>query len=268
MATYDEWRLGGTRPNLAQRVYDEDYAKRQQQKMMNHSMAHQLAKIRNPIPNRLLNQEDMFMRFSWLVGGKEDLRFMYDRMVGNFCYLNNATVGLQVMCADDIIVVTGMTDKQIKRKYLNIEGDEMASKNKNYIGQYETIARVIYDLSDESGPEISVYNYKMSLKNVEEGDFVIVDGRNGMDIVKVIEVVQRSLETKAIKEFNKAKAWVVCKVDMLQHNQRKEATERKEFIMKQLAERKEQMEEVAIYKMLAETDKEAAKLLEELEGLK
>lgn len=211
-----------------------------------------------------LNHTSVYMRKAWLLDdSKRMLRFQWRNNHLAYMYKNNAFVGEATLNAKDIIDVTGMHIDDIVNEFLGLE------MNKNYIGKYDKVVLVSYTI-DEDIPEsdTKLYAFKCGLTDkLLPGDLVVVDARSGLQITRVVKVVDRSLDTQAIKQFNKAKAWVVCKVDMHDHKLRIQATERKQFIMQQLKERKEQMEEVAIYKMLAQTDSEAAKLIEELEKL-
>ena len=188
-----------------------------------------------------------FRRHHW----DTDLFFSWFPPLKRYEYNNGYRVGKQVLEYTDIVEIKTKKEKKM---------------NKNYIGTGYQVVRVSYELS-ENTPTLTTYTFKTSIKLVV-GDLVVVDGVKGLAIVRVVQdSIERSLDTETIKEFNKAKAWVVNKVDTADHTARKEATERKKFIMSQLAERREAMEEVAIYKLLADSDPEAAKLLTELENL-
>lgn len=140
---------------------------------------------------------------------------------------------------------------------------ENKMKNVNYIGgKYNVVSAV--GMSDPL--YIGFYKIDADIK-VEKDDLIVVETGYGLEIVTVIEFYERSLEVETMKIFNNAIAWVVDKIDESRQKQRREATERRKFITKQLEEKKEAMEEIAIYKMLAESDPDAAKLLEELKQL-
>jgi len=186
--------------------------------------------------------------------------FRWNQYKNKYLYTNGGTVGKEVLEAKDLIMIRMPEGQQIK-------GVKM-KKNVNYIGTDYSVVEVSYEI-EYDGLVLTSYYFKTSIKNLEVGDLVVVESSEGLGLARVIATpIARSLDTVVIKQFNLAKAWVVNKVDMTIHNQRREATERKKFIMEQLAERKEAMEEVAIYKMLAQSDPDAAKLLEELDGLK
>ena len=213
-----------------------------------------------------LSKQVILMRKSWLYGDTKTLRFSYDRQKNRYVYAHSgANVGANVLDADDIIVATCKSTEELVEEHLNLTQE--SKMNKNYIGEYNRVALVSYDLV-EDGPNLSTYSFKLGDEvECKEGDLVIVDGKNGLKIARVIEVMTRSVNPKIIKQFNLAKAWVVCKIEEEKHKQRAEATERKKFILRELEERKEQIEEIAIYDMLAKADPQAAKLLEELKKL-
>jgi len=173
-------------------------------------------------------------------------------------------VGLQALEGSSAIVLAencSYTNKKEKQK-----GKKM-NKNVNYIGTDYEVVEVSYDLDATEDMSINTYTFKTSIK-LKAGDTIVVEDRNGLQLaICVGDSVAKDLTTKTIKLFNQAKAWVVDIVTLGAQNKRREATERKTFIMAQLAERREAMEEVAIYKMLAESDPTAAKLLTELEQL-
>jgi len=175
-------------------------------------------------------------------------------------YISGTTVGETVLGAGDLVMI-----RLPEQQQQQIEGVSMR-KDVNYIGTGYSVVEVSYELDYELS--LSTYYFKTSIKALAVGDLVVVESKQGLGLVRVVATpIERSLDTEIIGKFNQAKAWVVNKVDTAMHDQRREATERKKFIMEQLAERREAMEEVAIYKILAASDPDAAKLLEELEGL-
>jgi len=170
-------------------------------------------------------------------------------------------VGPSVLSQTDLVcVATGVKEDGIMPKEKKMERDV------NYIGTDYGVVEISFDLM---APPIKTYVFKTSLKGIMKNDLLVVETSDGLKLVKAeSDYIPKTLETKTIKKFNKAKAWVVNRVDTEIHETRIASTERKKFLLAQLAERKEAMEEVAIYKILAASDPDAAKLLEELEGLK
>jgi len=90
--------------------------------------------------------------------------------------------------------------------------------------------------------------------DLKKGDYVVTDSSNGYNVAEVM----------AIKELtNKSKKWIVCKVDIDQHKIRMEKEKEIKKIRGKLEQRRKQIEESEVYNILAQKDKEMAKLLEE-----
>ena len=155
-----------------------------------------------------------------------------------------------------------MTVTKISNKNRKVE---TVKKDVNYIGgQYKAVTVSYLN-------ESTTYTFKADLDiaaKMVEGTLVVVDSSNGLGLGRVVKVYDKDIKDKeAIARYNKATAWIVNIVNTTAQDMRKDSSERKEFILKELAERKEQMEEIAIFEMLAKTDPEAGKLLEELKEL-
>lgn len=208
--------------------------------------------------NLTFSDKDVGKRFARIFWAKS-LWFTYDSESGNYVYNNGCSVGTSVLYRDDLVVVY----EEKKQNKIN-KGKDMA-RNVDYIGTGYRVVEVTYDLYSDI--DLDTYMFKTD-KDVKIGDLVVVESASGFGICRAVsDAIERSLATNVVRAFNKAKAWVVDVVDVKEHNMRKEATERKAFIMEQLKERKEAIEEQAIYTMLAQQDQEAAKLLEELKTL-
>lgn len=94
---------------------------------------------------------------------------------------------------------------------------------------------------------------------VAVGDKVIVDSpSNGYVAVTVMEV--DVVDKKASKR-------VVCTIDDSEYKEYLGKQESRAKIMERLHAKRQEMEELAIFRILAETDSEAASLLRELESL-
>jgi len=191
-----------------------------------------------------------FAKLSWHDG----LYFIWDSPKQAYRYMNGSMVGINVLNADNLIKL------KTKRK----QKEDKMKTNVNYIGTNYEVVEVTYDMEE---PYLNSYFFKTSIK-LSEGSLVVVEDSKGLSLCRVVsDSIPASIETETIRMFNKAKAWVVDIVNTQTHDKRREATERKKFILSQLAERKEAMEETAIYEMLAQTDEVAAKLIGELKGI-
>jgi hypothetical protein len=106
------------------------------------------------------------------------------------------------------------------------------------------------------------YTYRTDL-DLEKGDLVVVSSpHSGYAVVTVIDVSgltqsQRSMATK----------WIVQKVDITEHLARLERQKLAQEIRNKLQSKKEQVEELLIYKRLAESDPSINALLKQLEEL-
>ena len=142
----------------------------------------------------------------------------------------------------------------------SIKENKMA--NVNYVGGEYNLVEVTY-LEDIS---LKTYVFKADLDlDVIKDNLVVVESNRGFGLCKVVSVTKNSIENHELAL--KATAWVVDKVDQTNHNARKEATKRREYLIKQLEEKKQQFQVTQMYELMAKVDPEAAKLLEELKLL-
>lgn len=122
-------------------------------------------------------------------------------------------------------------------------------------------AVVSFDQDNRGGNHSTskTYTYLTDLELVE-GDKVVVDTPgNGLSVVTVVGVRgltagQRTAATK----------WIVAKVDLDHHKERLRKQEAAQEIRNKLHEKKQQFEELQIYRELAKSDPEIKKLLVEL----
>lgn len=109
------------------------------------------------------------------------------------------------------------------------------------------------------GCDSKVYHYLTDL-DVSFGEKVIVDSpSNGYVTVTINSLTEgaRKIATK----------WVVNKIDDKDYLARIEKEKLKKSIIEKLEAKKKEVEQMAIYKYLAENDKEASELLDKLKEL-
>lgn len=107
-----------------------------------------------------------------------------------------------------------------------------------------------------------VYHYLTDIGTIKVGDKVIVDSpSDGYVTVKVDSV---HLDTQVAK----ATKYIVNTIDDTKYKARIESEKRRAEIVKKLEKKRKEVEELAIYRWLAEQDDEAASLLNELKGMK
>lgn len=105
------------------------------------------------------------------------------------------------------------------------------------------------------------YFFFTDIDNLQVGDILVVDAANGLQIVKFVEY--RNLDDVVQKPTK----WVIQKVDLTKHRERMEAIERAEKLKRMMEERRKQAQELEIYAILAKSDPEMAKLLDEYKKL-
>ena len=110
-------------------------------------------------------------------------------------------------------------------------------------------------------PQHRKYSYKTSL-DLEVGDIVLVDSPSNGIVAVTVRSVNDTLSPN--KEATK---WIIQKVDFSEWEENVKREERKQEIKAKIEAKKEELEELAIYEMLAKSSPEIAGLLEELKGL-
>lgn len=134
-------------------------------------------------------------------------------------------------------------------------------RNVNYIGGEYKVAKVRYVEGHQQA-----YNFKVDITmELELNALVVVEASNGLGLGYVVEVFENCVENA--DEIALAKAWVVNVVDTTMQDKRKDATRKRAYIIQQLDEKKSQMEAISVYALLAKTDPEAAKLMDQLTQL-
>lgn len=155
---------------------------------------------------------------------------------------------------------------EISEQNYNIKLEEIEmAKNVNYIGGEYKIAEVTYNLKDAL-LGVDPYYFKIDADiEVAIDDLLVVESQKGFGLVKLVSLHDDTIANK--DKTKQATAWVVNKVDCSRHLAKKEATERREYVLAKLEEKKEQMEAIKMYALLAEMDPEAKLLIEELKLL-
>lgn len=104
------------------------------------------------------------------------------------------------------------------------------------------------------------YRYALYDDNVGVGDICVVkSAHHGFGIAGIVDIEPKTDE-KIIRE-------VVCKCDFGRYLAREAARKRREELMRKMAARAAQLQEIALYKMMAAEDASMAELLNELDGL-
>lgn len=105
------------------------------------------------------------------------------------------------------------------------------------------------------------YNFKC-YDAVKVGDVVVVDTQYGFNVATVTEIepTTKNLPLGELKE-------VVAVVDTTAFNERREKAERTKELKKKMDKKVKELQNIAIYEMLAEKDPELREMLEELKSL-
>lgn len=96
--------------------------------------------------------------------------------------------------------------------------------------------------------------------DVNVGDIVVVDTANGFQIAKVTKLTGELPSGKVIKE-------VVDVIDVSAFNARKEKAEKLKKLKSKMDKRVKELQDIAVYELLAKDDPEIAKMLTELKEL-
>lgn len=130
-----------------------------------------------------------------------------------------------------------------------------------YTGNYRETVDKLSDIEKE----LDAYSFRNEIADLKEGDFVVVQSKNGLGIGLVTRLLDNTFENSGYA--NKATAYTVDKVDVTSLIAREEAKARRVWLERELKRKKAEMEDVLIFKVLADSDPEAAKMLEELKQL-
>lgn len=101
------------------------------------------------------------------------------------------------------------------------------------------------------------YSFFTDIDDLAVGDYVVCDTVNGPALGTVMKV----------DVTNKATKWVIDKVSMDAHLERLKREEKKRVLKAKLYEMKKDLEEIAIFEMLAEKNPEVKNMLDELKSL-
>lgn len=142
--------------------------------------------------------------------------------------------------------------------YTKMEGDTFEFALYEHVGSKEERLSTLFGNSSKA------YSFFTDLDDLEVGDLVIVQSsgissRLGLAICQV-----SALEGLTKLQRDKAEKWVIQKIDLTQHAERMKRAAIEQEIRNKLRERKEEAEELMVYKALAQSDPEIAALLTRL----
>ena len=112
-----------------------------------------------------------------------------------------------------------------------------------------------------SGSNTNVPYTYAAYEDYAEGDYVVVHiGHHAMAIAKVKAMGNEDDKVEYGRE-------IICKIDMTAYNARKPRAKRKAELKSRMEAKVKELQETAIFEMLAEKDEELAKMLKELKEL-
>ena len=104
------------------------------------------------------------------------------------------------------------------------------------------------------------YRYALYDTGIGIGDICVVkSAHHGLGIARVVDIEPKT-EEKITRE-------IICKCDFSAYEDREAKRQRKEELKKKMAARAAQLQEIALYKMMADNDTSMSDMLREFEGL-
>ena len=143
-------------------------------------------------------------------------------------------------------------------KIIKIKTEKGNEMDVDYVGSNYKVVETLVD------NEETYFKIDLNL-NVVKGDLLVVETNSGYEVATVERLILNNFENS--RYVNKAKAWVVNKVDTTKHEKRRDADSRKKWIMSQLVKRKEEVDTIITFEMVARIDEETDALLNELKSL-
>ena len=135
------------------------------------------------------------------------------------------------------------------------EGEE---KTMNKIDNYLNIAEVQFLNTNDPFRNIECANYEGGLK---AGDVCVVKtARHGMALAEVIDIKDAPQDGEVLRE-------IVSIVDTTRYDERVAKREKAAELKAKMKERAKQLQDIALFQMLAKDDPEMAQLLEEFQGV-
>lgn len=119
--------------------------------------------------------------------------------------------------------------------------------------------RYVIGVKFDDFPYSKEYDFKYDKDDLKVGDVVVVDTSRGLQVAKVTTITKLA----AGETYSKATKWVIQKIDLTEHNARLERERKAAELKKQLEARRKQLEDIAIYEVLAKEDPKMAELLEQ-----
>lgn len=106
------------------------------------------------------------------------------------------------------------------------------------------------------------YAFALFDNSVDVDDLVLCDTENGYGVAKVFEIINKD-------DYNgvEIKKEIICKVDFTAFEQRKKNREEAKKLKSEMDKKMKEMQELALYEMMAEKSPELKEMLEAYKGL-
>lgn len=136
------------------------------------------------------------------------------------------------------------------------DNENMEEKNMNVVTNYLNVAKVRFI----NGRNADIYEYANFEHDLEEGDLCVVKTANhGLGLAKVVAIEWRN-DLETCRE-------VVAKVDTANFNMRVDLRNKADELKAKMEARAKQLQDIALYQMLAKDDPEMAEMLNEYQVL-
>lgn len=117
------------------------------------------------------------------------------------------------------------------------------------------------DVQFDNAPFSKLYQFLTDIEDLKSGDKVVVDTKNGLTIATVDSIGDNP--NPGIKAFK----WVVQKVDLSAHEARIERERQLAALTRKMQARKQELQEIQIFALLAKEDDAMRQMLEEFKSL-
>lgn len=105
------------------------------------------------------------------------------------------------------------------------------------------------------------YSFLTDIEGLKKGDILVAETKYGIGIVQFIRY------SKSLSDKERADKWLIQKVDLTKHNERKEKMRLKEELIEEMRALRDSSMEIELFAKLAQSSPEMAKLLEKFNTL-
>ena len=150
--------------------------------------------------------------------------------------------------------------KELEHAHTSVE--ETRKESKIMEGKYLIADACYVSINDDGSPKenTNVFEFALYDTTITEGDFCVAKSKtHAFDIVRILGLREKSDEAITRE--------IVCKIDFSAYAKRLDDRKRRDELRKAMAKKAAQLQEIAMYQMLAESDPVMAALLKEYKEL-